>query len=79
MASMTGREALRELVANGWFHQREDGVCFAVRPPSKKDLPYFVGLVAKLGQYSVSLHGKAAPMQVTSGDRETGPMFKALE
>lgn len=74
---MTGKQALEELVANGWFVRRSDGVCYAARPPSKKHLGYFVSLVAKLGQYAVSLSGGPAPMEVTSGGRDTGPMFKS--
>jgi hypothetical protein len=75
---MTGKEALRQLVEYGWFARRADGVCYAVRAPSRKDLPVFVTLVAKLGQYAVPLHGGRAPIEVTSGSPETGPMFKAI-
>lgn len=75
---MTGKEALRQLVENGWFHQRSDGVCYAVRVPPRKYLGLYVALVSKLGQYAVSLHGGQAPIQVTSGSGETGPMFKAM-
>lgn len=75
---MTGKDALRELVENGWFARRADGVCYAVRPPSKKHLGHYVALVAKLGQYAVPLSGGRAPIEVTSGSPETGPMFKSV-
>lgn len=72
-----GSDALNQLVEYGWFTRREDGCCYVSKLPSRKDLPEFTRLLLKVGQYTVPTIATEAPIQVTSGDREIGPLFKS--
>jgi hypothetical protein len=65
--SLTGEDALSELVEEGWFTKREDGWCRMTKLPSKKEMHRFIYLIKTLGAYSVGLNGEFPPIQVTRG------------
>lgn len=75
MNQTLAKDALEELTRDGWFHRREDGWFYAVKPPSKKDLAWFLKCFSVVVAYSV---GNGAPVEVTSGgpDGRFGKMYR---
>lgn len=72
MNAMIPREALEALVREGYFRLREDGWYQPVKPPTKKDLHFFIKALNRVSAYSV---GDGCPVQVSSYDG-MGLMFK---
>ena len=75
--SRVGANALENLVREGWFTQREDGWCYASKPPNAADLDYFVSLLRTVAAYTV---GDNATIQVTRGGSTSfGLMWKVKD
>ena len=64
---------LKELVDAGYFVANEAGWHAAVKPPSKKDLAWYVGAIKTLGSWSV---GAGARVQVSSGSMPDEVLFR---
>lgn len=73
---MTPKTALDELVAEGCFVRREDGWCYAAKPPTVQDLDWYVKRVKVLSAWTV---GDGAKVAVTCGGTVDGLMWRVKE
>lgn len=71
--SITPEKALEELLAEGHFVRRQDGWAYAAKPPSKKDLDWYVSCVRTLSAWSI---GDNPRVRVTCGEGAFGIMWK---
>lgn len=75
--SLTGAQALDELIENGWFTRRADGWCYYAQRPAAIEMERFIYLIKTLGAYSVGIDGQFAPIKVTrGGDSADGLLWK---
>ena len=76
---MNIKEAWDWLVDEGYMQVNALGLGYIKKGPRKGDLATFVFCIRLLGAYSVGLHGKPAPVQVTCGCRTHELRFKLAE
>ncbi len=76
---MTVEEAFDRLVADAYLVDNGAGWHRAARPPTKRDLPWYVAAVEKLGAYSVPAGDSPARVELSTGDRPDEVLFRLRE
>ena len=74
--SIPPEKAMEELIEHGHFFRRSDGWIYAVKPPSKKDLDWYISCVRTISAWSI---GDNPRVRVTCGDGVFGLMWKLAD
>ena len=77
---MTGEQAFKELVDEGYLYDNGTGWCRVIKPPDNpRELAWFVRRIKTLGAYAVDTSHSEATIEICTGTQPDEVLFRLFK